>query len=564
MSILSVPMTIRSTQRLGQIAGTLIRYGFGAFVRKVKLRRYIPWSGVFRARRSRPEVSETETSLGKRLVACFEELGPIFVKFGQLLSSRPDLVPTDLLEDLRCLQDRVTPFPTDQAFEIIRQELHHDIKDLFLEFEPIPLASGSIAQTYLAKTKEGKQVVVKVRRPNIEQVAKLDMHLMRWGAKSIERYIPELRPHRPGEIVEEFALSLGREMDFLNEASITDRIHQFFRSDPNLVVPAVHWELTTSKVLTLTYITGRNFHEVIADPAVELNKPKLARVLIETFMRQVLELGVFHADPHPGNFLILPPDRIGIVDFGMAGQLDSHRNASFVMLLTAAHYRYMDIVIDILTEMDAISPDTEVELLKRDLASLLDKWKSLPLKHLNLHTVFNEIAALAREHKVILPRDFVLLGKSLVVIGGTAFLLDPSLNPTQVIGGKVHDAVTKLCGREYLTRESILALWHGGLLLKELPHHLREFSRKLLRGQLKIQFEVPQMDNLVRELDRSSNRLSFALIVAAIIIGSSLIFNLGIGPKWSGVPLLGLTGYLVAGIMGLWLAVAIIRSGKLS
>jgi ubiquinone biosynthesis protein len=554
-------MTIRTTQRLGQISLTLIRYGFGAFVRKIKLRRYIPWSGFFLARQALPA---EDTSLGKRLVACFEELGPIFVKFGQLLSSRPDLLAPDILEDLRSLQDRVTPFPTEQAFEIIRQELKHDIKELFLEFEPIPLASGSIAQTYLAKTKEGKQVVVKVRRPNIEQVAKLDMHLMRWGVKNIEKHIPELRPHRPGEMIEEFALAMAREMDFLNEASITDRIHQFFGPDPCLAVPAVHWNLTTSKVLTLSYITGRNFHEVIADPAAEVDKPKLARVLIETFMRQVLELGVFHADPHPGNFLIIPPNRVGIVDFGMAGQLDPHRNSAFILLLTAAHYRYMDIAMDILTDMNAISSDTDVELLKRDLASLLDKWKSLPLKHLNLHTVFNEIAALAREHHVILPRDFVLIGKSLVVIGGTAFLLDPSLNPTEVIAEKVRVALGKLFGREYVTREATLALWHGGLLLKELPQHFRDFSRKLLRGQLKVQLDVIQMDNLIRELDRSSNRLSFALIVAAIIIGSSLIFNLQIGPKWSGIPLLGLTGYLVAGIMGLWLAVAIIRSGKLS
>ncbi|MFA5863635.1 MAG: AarF/UbiB family protein [Phycisphaerae bacterium] len=562
MSIFSVPMTIRSTQRLGQIALTLIRHGFGPFVWRLKLRRHIPWSGLFQ-RRSAVEVPDAESSLGKRLAASFEELGPVFVKFGQLLSSRPDIVPPDIAEDLRLLQDRVAPFPTQQAHEIILHELKRDVKDLFLEFGPEPLASGSIAQVYLAKTKNGQRVIVKVRRPGIEQVLKLDLYLLKWVARNIEKHIPELHLNQPMSIVDEFAQSINREMDFLNEASITDRIHQFFGSDPNLVVPSVRWDLSSSKVLTLSYVTGKNFHEAITDPTMALDKPKLAGVLIETFMRQVLELGVFHADPHPGNFIIIPPDRIGIIDFGMAGQLDRHRNTSFILLLMAAHYRYMDIAMDILSEMNAITPATDVELLKRDLAILLDKWSSLPLKLLDLHTVFNEISTLASEYRVILPRDFVLIGKSLVMIGGTALMLDPNVKPTEIIAEKVQEALVKMCGKENLTRETILAFWHGGMLLKDLPHQFREFSRKLLRGQLRIQMDVIQMDNFIRELDHSSNRLSFAIIVAAVIIGSSLIFNIGVGPHGYGF-YLGLTGYLVAGIMGLWLVVAIIRSGKLS
>jgi len=562
MSILSVPVTIRSTQRLGQITIVLIRNGFGALVRRLKLRRYIPWSGLFLTKK--PPVPGLEPSLGKRMVSTFEELGPIFVKFGQLLSSRPDILPPDLLEDLKQLQDRVTPFPTDQARQIIRQEFKRDVNELFAEFDPVPLASGSIAQTYRAKTHDGRQVVVKVRRPNIENIAKLDMHLMRWGARKIEHMIPELRIHRPVEIADEFAQTLAREMDFLNEASITDRIHQFFANDPHLVVPSVCWALTTSRVLTLTYITGRNFNEVLTDPTIQLDRPMLARVLIETFMRQVLELGVFHADPHPGNFIIIPPDRIGLVDFGMAGQLDRNRNTAFILFLTAGHYRYMDIVIDILNDFNALSPATDVELLKRDLGALLDKWSGLPLKHLNLHTVFNEITALARDHQVVLPRDFLLIGKSLVVIGGTASFLDASLNPLSIIAEKVRDALVKVFGRDYLKRETILTAWHSGLLIKEAPHQIREISRKLIRGQLRFQLEVDLMDNLIHEVDHASNRLSFAMIIAAIIIGSSLIFHSGIGPNRYGIPILGLTGYIVAGIMGLWLAIAIIRSGKLS
>jgi ubiquinone biosynthesis protein len=281
-------------------------------------------------------------------------------------------------------------------------------------------------------------------------------------------------------------------------------------------------------------------------------------------MRQVLELGVFHADPHPGNIIIIPPDKIGLVDFGMAGQLDRHRNISFLMLLAAGKNRHMDLMIDILTDMNAVNPETNFDLLKRDMAILLDKYRALPLKHISFQMIFNEIATLARNHKVFLPRDFVLVFKSLVVISGTAMQLDPTLNPTEVIEEKVREAFGKLFDRQNISRELTMGMWHSGLLLKELPEHLRDFSRKLLRGQIKTQMDIPQMDNLIRELDHSSNRLSFSMIIAAIIIGSSMIFNTQVGPKWGGVPLLGLTGYIVAGIMGLWLVVAILRSGKLS
>jgi len=564
MSILTMQRTIRSTQRLGQIALTLTRHGFGHFAARIKLRRYIPWFGLFRTGKTLKTLEGMEPSLGKHLVSICEELGPTFVKLGQLLSSRPDIIPPDLMEDLRVLQDRVTPFPTEQAYEIIRQNFKRDAKDLFSEIEPVPLASGSIAQTYVATTRDGQKVVVKVRRPNIDHVVKLDMYLLRRLAINVERHVPELRAYRPTAIVEEFAQTITREMDLLNEASITDRIHEFFKNDPNIIIPAVRWDLTTSQVLTLTFVSGRHFHDVLNDPNIELDRTKLARTILETFVRQVLELGVFHADPHPGNLLIIPPDRIGLVDFGMAGLLDRQRNISFLMLLTASKYRYMDMIVDILAEMNSLTSETDVNLLKRDLAILLDKIQVLPLQQMNFNMIYNEIAALAREHHVILPRDFVMVGKGLVSLGGSAMILDPKLNPAVIVTEKVRDALKKLIGRESFNRELTMAAWHGGLLLKDMPHQIREFSRKLLRGQLTIQTDIPQMDNLIRELDHSSNRLSAAIIVAAVIIGSSLIFNTNVGPHWYGFPLLGLIGYLVAGIMGLWVVLGIMRSGKLS
>ena len=468
------------------------------------------------------------------------------------------------MDDLRMLQDQVAPFPTEQAYEIIRQDLKRDVKELFCEFEPVPLASGSVAQTYLAKTRDNQKVVVKVRRPHIENTIKLDMYLLQKLAVSIEKHIPELRPYRPTAIIQDAAKTLFREIDFLNEATVTDQIHAFFKDDPRIIIPDIRWDLTTSRVMTMTYVGGQKFFDAVGDPAMVLDRKKLGETLIETFIGQVLELGVFHADLHPGNLKILPPDRLGLVDFGMAGQIDSSRRVMFIMLLTAGYYRYMDMVVDLLTEMDAITDETPVELLKRDLTILLDKIQALPLEQMNFNLVFNEIVSLARANHVLLPRDFLMMGKSLVMVSGTAMILNPSIKLTDVVVPKVRQALAKLVGPSNLKREALLAMWHGGQMIRDLPHQVREIGRKLIRGQLRTQLDVVQMDNMMQEVDRSSNRLSAAIIVGSLIIGSSIIFHTKVGPNWYGLPLLGLTGYLVAGIMGFWLVVAILRSGKLS
>jgi len=565
MSIFTVPMTIRYTQRLGQIVSAMARHGFGTWVSQLRLRRHVPWSGRWLGRREVPDEQVAKASVGKRLVAFCEELGPTFVKLGQLLSSRPDLIPSDWMDDLRTLQDRVIAFPTPQAHRIIEADLGNPVAKLFAEFDPVPLASGSIAQTYRARTFDGCDVVVKVRRPGIDQLVRLDMHILTRLAESMEKYIPEVRLYQPTSVIDEFSQTIAREMDLLNEATVTERIHRFFANHSNVVTPAVRWDLTSNRVLTMTYLKGRSFNEALSDPDLPIQRRALARTLVDAFMQQYLELNVFNADPHPGNLIVIPPATIGIIDFGMAGQLDSKRCAYFIVLMTAATYRQMDLVMDLLATMNALTTATDVELLKRDLGALLDKYQALPLRYMNFQIVFNEMSALARKHHVSLPRDFVMMGKSLVNVGGAALQLDRDMNPNEVIRPRVRQALLKLFGCDNLGREALLGVWHGAMLVKDLPGMVRELSRKLLRGELKVVMGHEGLYELTRELDRSSNRISFAMVVAGIIVGSSLIVHARVGPTWfGGMPILGLTGYLVAAVMGLYLLIAIIRSGKLS
>ena len=563
MSIFTVPKRIRGTQRVGQIVSAMIRHGFSPWVSTLRLRQHLPWRGKVFRHREKPEEFHPKTR-GQRLVAFCEELGPTFVKLGQMLSSRPDILPADIAEDLRALEDRVSAFPTEQAFKIIEEDFGKPVEELFAEFDRVPLASGSIAQTYRATTQEGCDVVVKVRRPGIEDIVSRDMYVLRSLAERIEHYEPAARPYRPVAVIDEFSQSIAREMNLMSEATVTDQIYRFFASRPNVQTPQVFWDLSSSRVLTLTFITGRKFHEAIADQELHLDRRALGRTLLDAFVCQYLDLKVFNADPHPGNLFILPPDKIAIVDFGMAGRLDSKRSFEFVTFLLALYYRQMDVAMDLLAEANALQGDTDVELLKRDVIIFLDKYQSLPLKFVDLQELFAEVMAITRDHHVILPRDFVLLGKSLVSVGGVSMVLDPNLNPNDVIQPKVRQTFRKMFGRENVSREAMLGLWHSGMLLKDLPRQLRQFSRKALRGELKTRVHLEPMDHLIRELDRSSNRISFALIISGVVVSSSLIFHAGVGPRAFGMPILGLTGYVMAGIMGLWLVIAIIRSGRLS
>jgi len=563
MSILSVPLTIRSTQRIGQIALTLTRHGFGHFVRRLNLKAYLPIPGKFKLA-TRPTLAATEANLGKRLVKVCEELGPTFIKLGQMLSSRPDLLPPGIIEEFRKLQDHVEPFDTETAKQIIERDLENPTNKLFGEFADQPFASGSIAQAYMATATDGQRIVVKVKRPNIEHTVKLDMHILRWLAANIERHMPEFAVYDPSTVVEEFHQTINHEMDLLREAAITNKFSQFFADDPHIVVPSVRWELTGSDVLTITYLAGRPFHEALADKQIHLDRRTIAWHLLDAMLRQYLELGLYHADPHPGNILILGPSQVGLLDFGMVGQLDRARRMQLVSLLVAVNSRELDIAVDMLAEMGALQLDTDTVVLRRDLTSLLDKYDSLPIGRIDLQKLFVEITNLARINHVKLPRDFIMVAKSLVTVGGAALDLDRNLNLGNVIRPRIRKMLAERASPQNVSRQLAMSLWHTGRLLRDTPSQLRQLTRKMLRGQLSFQVHHPQMDFLVRELDRSSNRMSFSMIVAAIIIGSSLVFHAKLGPTWYDMPILGLTGYLVAGIMGLWLVIAIIRSGKLS
>jgi len=564
MTLIPFSRQFRSLGRLGHVGSVLTKNGFGWLMVNLRLERLVP----FRKRLLRGQVTpeeRTDASMAARVARVLEELGPVYVKLGQVLGGRADLMPPAFIEEFRKLQDRVRPFPTADARAEIERELGGPVEDFYEEFADEPFAAGSIAQAYAARTKDGEQVVVKVRRPGIRNILDADIDILTRLADLAERYVPEYRVFRPTLLVEEFAQTVRREIDFVSEASNTQRFRQAFERDENIRVPRVLWDLTAGGVLTLERLEGAPVYDAEALDRLGVDRKALAETLAECFMRQYFELGLFHSDPHPGNMVVQAPAVLGILDFGQIGRLSDSMRANLGTVLVAALNRDFDVVVDVFDDLRALPDDPDVDRLKADLAALTDKYSGVPIGRLRLKDLFDEITAVARRHRVVLPRDFVLLGKSLVSMGGVALDLDPETRMVEVVRPKVNRLLLEKASPRRLMHHGMTSAYHLASLVEQGPRSLRQLVRKVLRGRLQIVFRHENLERLITELDRSSNRIAFAMIVASIILGSAIVLQAQVGPSVPGteIPMLGLLGFLLAGLLGVWLAIAILRSGRL-
>lgn len=563
-----LPRSVRSIARMQSVARTLAMHGFGHFVDRLDLAGLLPLAARWRAPIASGETPAPRT-VGRRLATVAEELGPTFVKLGQMLSTRPDLLPADIVTELRRLQDRVAPFPTAEARRIVEDELGAPIAAGYAEFADEPFASGSIAQVYEARTAGGRAVVVKVKRPGIEDVVRTDLNILRWLADAIEGALPEVRIYHPRAILDEFERTINREMDFIYEASSISRFAQAFGQQEEVMIPDVFWDLTGPRVLTMARVSGESIRTLLVEGGHVTHslRRKVAGTLAELFFQQYFELGMFHADPHPGNILVTPEGRVGLIDFGMVGQVDDELAGQLAIALYATVNKDIDVIVEVLADVGAVSSTTDEALLRRDLRELLDKYYGLPLRRLNLQTIFGEITDIMRERGLSLPRDFVLLGKSLVMVTGVALELDPELNLLDLLRPRMARLLRRRFSPSRVLKAGGMTGWHLVNVIRQGPKQVRHLLRRLSRGEWQVNIRHQNLDHLANELDRSSNRVAFALVIAATIVASSMIITSD--PNRSTVlgvplPLLGLAGYLFAGIMGVALVWAIWRSGKMS
>ncbi|MHC5111979.1 MAG: ABC1 kinase family protein [Planctomycetota bacterium] len=574
MTPLQISRNIRSLKRLRQIATTLTQHGFGHVVDRIDMGRYVP---VWMHRKSKKEaevIDQSGSSLGRRLAQVCSDLGPTFIKLAQLISSKPDIAPPEVLDELRKLQDDVPAFGTLDAMKIIEQDLEQPADECFASIEPHPIASGSIGQVHCATTHSGKPVVVKIQRPGIDDIIAGDMQLLRWMAETLENVMPELGVYQPSVMVNELEQMLTRELDYINEASTTQRFRQAFEDTPNICIPKVFWDLTAPRVLTLERLPGVNIASLMAEPEADaesdadtanVDRKALAESLADSYLRQIFEMGLFHADPHPGNILVQKPDRLGLIDFGQVGIISDDFITELIVLIYACVNRELELAIDTLIDMGAIGPHADHVSIERKLRSFIDKYYGLPVKRMHAATLLNEFVDSIRGEDITIPREFSQLIKAVATVSITITQLDPDLDLVELLRPRLRQALKDRLSPLRLSRSTTRMGWDVLTAIRKAPRRLRALFRRFGTGSWQLQVRHENIERLIQELDRSSNRLAFSIVIAAIIIGSSVVVSASTELSILGFRFqyLGIIGYLMAGILGLALAWAIFRSGRL-
>lgn len=553
--------TYRHINRYRQILQILIKYGFGDLVSRLKIEQYLELGLKVIHRRRQQQIEKLTRA--ERIRMALIELGPTFIKMGQMLSTRPDLIPIDLVKELAQLQDRVPPFPFEEVTEIIVRETRGPLEASFQFIDPKPIAAASIAQVHHAILPDGSQVVIKVQRPRIHQRIEIDLEILLHLSSLMEHHVQEAQIHRPTEIIEEFARAIEKEVNFLIEAAHIERFARQFRNDPAIHVPMVYRSLTTTHLLTMELIKGIKSSEVEQLKAQGYDLDLIAARAADLILRQIFTFGFFHSDPHPGNVFVLADNVICYLDFGQMGRISRQERHDFTNLLINMVGRDEKKAVDALLRVTHYREEPDRGTLEEDLSDFIDEFLYLSLKDLEMGKFVQHLMEKLTSHKLTLKPNLFLMTKALATVEGVGLVLKPDF--------KFLDHVTPFLKRIRLERLKPLSLlqdfWGSALeslnLLREIPNQTESILRQMREGKVKIQFEHRNLEQLVHTLDRVSNRISFAIVVAALIVGSSLMFHANMPPHWRGMPLIGLIGFLVAGIFGLWLLVLILKSGKM-
>ncbi len=560
MNLLQINRNIRSIKRYRHIIKVFFTYGFDHFLEYLNLS-----DVVARSRRlfRREESKLANLGPAERMRLAFESLGPTFIKLGQLLSTRPDVVPKIYLAEFAKLQDCVPSFSYEDVRQQIKAELGYEIEEIFTYFEPIPLAAASIAQVHRARLLTGEDVVIKVRRPGVVDLIETDIDVMMGLAMLAERHLPGSDIYDPVGLVREFARTIRREMDFPREGRTIEKIAANFSGDPTLYFPKVFWSTTANGVLTLEYIDGIKVSDHQALTLAGLDRQLIARRGADAFLKMVLVHGFFHGDPHPGNVLILPNNIICLLDYGMVGKLDHSLKSYLLDILLATIKQDMDEIISHLIYSGDISDSLNTRALKRDLGEFIDNYFEIPLNEIQVGKALMEFIEIITLYHIRFHPDTMLLAKALVTIEGMGRELDPNFNMVEHLRPFIEKALKERVSPGHIAKDFSDHLLGIINFIKHLPRDLKELLYRINRNKFKIELEHRGLDRFISELDKSINRLSSSLIIAALIVGSSLIMQINKGPLLFGFPVFAFLGYSIAGMIGLWWVIAILRSGRL-
>jgi ubiquinone biosynthesis protein len=536
----------RNLGRLSEIAQVAVRHGFGYLVEG---RRHTDLEGSAR---------------GRHLRDMLDELGPTFVKFGQLLSTRPDIVPPDIVAELRSLQDDVRPFPFADVEQTIREDLGQPIERLFTEFEETPLAAASIGQVHRATLPNGRQVVVKVQRPNAPKQIEADLSLLYQAARLAKERIRALDFVDTNDIVDEFARSIRQELDYRMEGRNAEAFHKDFAGHPHVAVPRVYWTYTRARVLTLERLDGVQLADLDFEHWSLDQRRRLAYLITESWMTMIFRNGFFHGDPHPANILVLAPERIGLVDFGLTGKLTDDDMSKLTRLFIDAASENIEMLPKRLSDLGVRYPKEREEQFTTELREMYYRYYGATLQEIDPIQVIREAFALIYTMNLRLPTRFVMLDKAIATLGSVGVELYPDFNVFEVAKPYARDLMLERFTPRRIAARARRESFKLGMYAVELPHQIHDTLEQVRDGQIEVGFVHKGLDDLLAKLDTLFNRLVIALIVTGGLIGSSLI---GIfaktGPHILGLHVVAAFGFFLSAVLGVWLLWGVVRSGRL-
>ncbi len=546
--------------RLNEIAGVLIRHGLGELVRRWGLAGALEKAGHRLHLDHAADLAQLPPPVQVR--QALEELGPTFVKLGQILAGRADMFGPEWIAEFEKLHSHVPAVP----FELLRAQLREDLQaepeEVFARFDTEPLAAASIAQVHRAQLHDGTEVIVKIRRPGIQEVIDADLRLLDRLVAIAEAEVPALAPYRPRLLLREFGRSLHRELNLASECRSAERVARNMAPFPWIRIPRTHWAWTQERVNVQDYVEGIAGHALDRLPAAGLDRQLLAQRGAQAVLKMIIEDGFFHADPHPGNVFYLPGNTLAFIDFGMVGHLSMRRRQQLLKLLLGLVQRQPGTVVDVLLEWTRDGQSVPAEKLESDIEAFIDQYHGVQLAELSLGQMLLDVTTILRENHLALPPDLALLIKTFITLEGLGRGLDPDFNMAAEALPLLRQVVRARYQPKVFAKRAWTSVQRLLEVAEQMPQDLARLMRNARQGRLNIGLEIQSLKRVGNQIDRAANRLSLALIIAALIIGSSIVMTVGGGPTLLGLPAFGLLGFVGAAIGALWLGRGIWRSNR--
>ncbi len=550
---------VRDLPRLHEISSVLIRYGWGDLVRILGISNLLERAGRLLHWKTSNEI--TGLDLPVRIRLALTELGPSFVKLGQILATRVDVFPAAWIAEFEKLHSHVPPVPFEQLQADLETIWGSSVDSVFAVFEREPFAAASIAQVHRARLHDGTAVVVKIRRPDVQAKIDADLRILTHLARLLELEMPDMRRYHVVQIVGQLQRSLQRELDLVKEARNLETFAHHFEQDDSVHIPKVYWEYCAASVNVQEELVGIPGSQFVRAAAEGYDLKLLAARGADAVLKMILVDGYFHADPHPGNVIYLPGNRIGLIDFGMVGRVTDSRREQLIDFLEALIQKNETGMLNVLTVW-AGDVEIDEERLAYDISEMVFGYDNLSLKDIRLGALLSEVTALMRDNQLALPPDLTLLFKALITLEGLGNQLDPEFHMVDQLKPFVRRVLEARYSPQALAQRAKRGVTEMAEIMFGLPRDVARLFRRARSGRMRIDLDLKRLDHFGQQLNSAANRLTMGVLTASLVVGSSIIMTVEGGPELFGLPFFGLLGFIVAFFNSVWIVLSIWRSGK--